>query len=76
MIDQQVELERHHAILNEEGEALNKGTIPWLISEIIANLRRIDDHLGPNTDRVSKKALKLIMMDIQDQLHELLGRFR
>ena len=72
--EQQKELERHHARLNEQGETLIKGTMLWLILEALENLRRIERLLGPDTDRVSKKALRPILRDTIDQLNELKRR--
>ena len=72
--DQKQELERHHARINEQGETLIKGSMLWLIFEALDNLRRIERLLGPDTDRVSKKALRPILRDTIDQLNELKRR--
>ena len=73
--EQRQNLERHQTRINEQGERLYLGTIPWLVSEAQANLERVLELIGPKHDRVSKKMLKPILMDLRDQLRELGRRF-
>jgi hypothetical protein len=72
--DQKRELTRFHARLNDQGESLIKGSIPWLLSEIDSNIRKIEELMGPRRDRVHKKELKVILRDLKDQFKELLRR--
>lgn len=69
------EVKRHHNRINDQGESLIKGSIPWLIAEMMENLNRIEDLMSPKHDRLSKKALRLVLLDIKDQLRELRRRF-
>lgn len=72
--DQKTELDRFQARLNEQGERLDKGSIPWLLFEVLENLRRLEELLSSKHDRPSKKRLKPILWDIRDQINELRKR--
>lgn len=72
--EQNNEIERHHNRINDQGESLIKGSMLWLVLELLDNVDRVNRLLGPDNDRVSKKALKPILADIRDQLKELKRR--
>lgn len=72
--DQKRELDRFQARLNDQGERLDRGSIPWLLFEVLDNVRRLEELLGPKHDRPSKKRIKPILLDIRDQISELMRR--
>jgi hypothetical protein len=72
--DQKKELATFHAVVSDEGNRLNTGSIPWLLDEVTENIDRMSDLLSPAHDRVSKRTLKPILKDIRDQIRELKRR--
>ncbi len=68
---QEKELNRHHAKINDRGETLIPNTMLWVIDEALENIKRLEELIGPNHDRPSKKDLKVIIKDLRDQLREL-----
>jgi hypothetical protein len=72
--EQKSELTRHHGRINEDGDPTNKGSIPWLIREMLENVDRITDLIGPKHDRVKKKDLRIILQDLRDQIKEMRRR--
>jgi hypothetical protein len=74
--EQRRDLDRHLSRLNDQGERLDAGTIPWMLSEVLLNLDRIERLIGPGIDRISKKDLRPVLRDIRDQVTELMRRFR
>lgn len=65
------DLEKHHNRIDNEGETLIKGSMPWLISEALENISRLEDLIGPKINRPSKKDLWPVIRDLRDQLREL-----
>lgn len=72
--DQLKDLDKHHNRINDQGESTIKGTIPWLLNEVMDNLDRVEDELN-RKDRTSKRTLRIILKDLRDQLKELRRRF-
>jgi hypothetical protein len=68
------ELAKHLNRIDDQGESLIRGSLPWLINECLDNLDRLNDLLGPKFDRASKKRLRPITMDLRDQLKEIKRR--
>lgn len=71
MKKQYQDLERHHNRINDQGDSLVKGTIPWLIEEALKNIATLEELIGPKHDRPSKKALNPVLRDLRDQIREL-----
>lgn len=69
--EQEKELLKHHAKIDDKGNTLVKGTMLWVINEALENIKRLEELLGPNHDRPSKKDIKPILRDLRDQLREL-----
>ncbi len=72
--NQEKELNKHHAKINDRGESLVTGSIIWLITEALENIYRIEEEVGPKVDRPSKKKIKTILKDLRDQLRDLKHR--
>lgn len=74
IIEQIRNLEKHHNRVDDHGESLVKGSIPWLLSEALTNIEKIEELIGPKYNRPSKKDIKVVLRDLRDQLVELRGR--
>ena len=71
MKKQHQDLQKHHNRIDDQGDSLIKGTIPWLIDEALQNISKLEELIGPKHDRPSKKALNPILRDLRDQIREL-----
>lgn len=69
--DQERELIRHMAKIDEKGNTLVKGSMTWVINEALDNIRKLEDLIGVNVNRPSKKDIKPVLRDLRDQLREL-----
>lgn len=57
--------------IDERGNTLVKGSMIWLVHEALKNIEKIEELIGPNHDRPSKKDLKIVLRDLRDQIREL-----